>query len=190
MLSSARSIYQSALTSGKTFLSSASNGQDQVIFDSTITVSKEVSGKGTNHAIEKGADVTDHINYEPLTMHLTAIISDSNYFPFFHLRGTVEDRLAMLETWMMSKEILNYSVYDYGTIKNVFIESYKEDSTIDTGDGRQIELTLKQIIIVDSKSQDIPLRNGVTKKGPSPPSSTSTTGNAGASKPVCSSVGG
>ncbi|EPG73953.1 hypothetical protein LEP1GSC058_3104 [Leptospira fainei serovar Hurstbridge str. BUT 6] len=167
---------------------------DDVTFDSTINITKDRSATATTHAIEKGADITDHVSSDPLSISFTAIISDADYDPldpasFFNKK--VGERLTLLKTWVDSKEVLSFFGYEEDeVIENVIIESYSEEQNVDLGQGRQIQFKLKQINIVDSKTQDIPLRNGVTKKGSSQPSTVSTTGNAGVNKPMCSSIGG
>lgn len=171
---------------GQTSLKSSS---DSIVFDSTTSISIDRSASVTNHAIEKGSDVTDHVSSDPITVNFSAIISDADWDPldpmsFFN--KNVKERLDLLKQWMDNKEILKYFYYGE-SIENVVIESYSEEQSVDLGQGRQLQFKLKKINIVESKTVDA---KSPVKKGLTQPAKASISGNAGANKPSCSAVRG
>ena len=51
-----------------------------VVFDVSTSRNKTLKSKITNHPIESGATITDHIAIAPTTMQVEAIVSDSAFF--------------------------------------------------------------------------------------------------------------
>ncbi|MGJ4748378.1 phage baseplate protein [Leptospira sp. SA-E8] len=156
-------------------------------FDSTISISKDRTANATNHAVEKGSDITDHVTDEPIGVSLTAIISDSDWDPLDPLsfvNKKVKERLSLLYDWMDKKVILAFYSYDE-IIENLIIESVSEEQAVDLGDGRKLSLKLKKIVIAEPRKTEVTLKSPVPKTGAAATATKQVSGSAGANKSIC-----
>ncbi|GBF38535.1 phage baseplate protein [Leptospira johnsonii] len=161
-----------------------------LIFDSTISISKDRSANATSHAVEKGSDITDHVTDEPIGISLTAIISDSDWDPLDPLsfiNKKVKERLSLLYDWMDKKVIIAFYSYDE-IIESLIIESVSEEQAVDLGDGRKLSLRLKKIVIAEPRKVEVTLKSPVPKTGAAATATKQVSGNAGASKSICSGL--
>ncbi|PJZ49216.1 phage baseplate protein [Leptospira saintgironsiae] len=164
----------------------SSSGTDLTL-DSTISITKDRSANITSHAIEKGADITDHVADEPIGISLSAVISDADWDPLdplAFLNKTVRERLDLLYQWMDNKEIVTFYSYDED-IENLIVESVSEEQTVDLGSGRKLSLKLKKINIVEAKKAEVTLKSPVPKTGQAATATKQVSGNAGVGKGVC-----
>lgn len=93
------------------------------------------SVKSTDHPIESGENITDHIARNAVPMTLKGLIVGND----------AEQRRMKLENYMYSGTLLNYS---YRTsLKNLIIESFTPIYVVEVGNGFKFELTVKQIRI-------------------------------------------
>jgi hypothetical protein len=167
-------------TRSRTFLS---DGDNDVLFNSTLSIQESQSAQITTHAVEKGSDVQDHIKYDPETVTLSIVITDDDLSvtdPMSFLNKTVSERLDQLKTWRDERELLTFYSYekDY---EDFAIESFGSDQSIDYGSGRSLSLTLKKIVIASSVTVDITTPT-VPKVGSVAKKSTSTTAPVAGSK--------
>ncbi|PJZ24402.1 hypothetical protein CH352_14410 [Leptospira hartskeerlii] len=156
-------------------------------FDSTISISKDRSANSTNHAVEKGANITDHVTDEPIGISITAIISDSDWDPLdpiSFLNKKVKERLSLLYDWMDKKVIISFYSYDE-IVESLIIESVSEEQAVDLGDGRKLTLKLKKIIIAEPRKVEVTLKSPIPKAGATATATKQVSGSAGANKNLC-----
>jgi LysM repeat protein len=90
--------------------------------------------KSTDHPIEDGESIVDHIEKTPVTLEITGVIAGSD----------AQARLNKLRSYMNSGKLLKY-VYKT-SISNVIIESMPHDHIVDiAGGGFEFSIKLKQI---------------------------------------------
>jgi len=143
-----------------------SDGVNDVLFNVTKSTSEGDSNQVTQHAIEKGADVTDNVIQSPKSFSFTAILSDndirlSNPRGFFE--DSIEDRKQTIDTWLDEKTLLTY--YGHETdFENVVIESINRSKDSSVGEGLSLDMSIRQLNIVEATTVDIDLPQ-ITKKG-------------------------
>ncbi|TGK04166.1 hypothetical protein EHQ53_03185 [Leptospira langatensis] len=169
---------------------SLSSNSTSIVFDSTISISKDRAASVSSHAVEKGAQISDHITTEPTNISVTAVITDADWDPldpFSFLNKTVSDRLGILKDWMDDREVLIFNSYE-GDYENLIIESLTEEQSVELGKGRQISLKLKEIVIVSSNTTATPVGSEITKAGATSTATTQISGSAGITKPMSAGV--
>lgn len=142
-----------------------------VLSDESDTDNNEV----TNHAIESGSPVSDHVIGRPKQLNLNIILSDDDILFFNPPSGlsdlalfeTISERLQTLWTWNNNKTLLTYCSYtqDYA---DMVIESIIRRQTLEFGSGIGISIILKQLNIVDSGTTGVfqqTNNSGVADKG-------------------------
>lgn len=90
------------------------------------------SSTTTDHALEDGEQITDHVQSNPITIALSGIILDET-----------EAKVLKLREYREKGEIIDY---DYMTaLKHVVITDFSRDYSADIKDGYAFSMTLKQI---------------------------------------------
>jgi hypothetical protein len=172
-------------TRSRTFLSDGSN---DVLLNSTLSIQRSQSAQITTHAVEKGSDVQDHIKYDPDSLTISAVITDDDLSvtdPTSFLNKTVQDRLDILEEWKIEKKLIIFYSYDTD-FEDYAIESFAEERSNDYGNGRSISLTLKKINI--ASSQTVEITTPVPKVGSRAKKQTSTTNGVSQTKSLLKSL--
>ncbi len=92
------------------------------------------SSATTDHALEDGEQITDHVEGKPITFSIKGVIKDDT-----------ESKVLKLRKYRESGEILNF---DYMTqLKNVVITDFGRNYNKDIKDGYSFSMSLKQIKI-------------------------------------------
>lgn len=156
-----------------------------VTFDAVTNFSKTTSSQITRHAIERGADVTDHVIDEPRTYNIEIIMSNYHINPIdpVSLGGqTILERIAILDEWRAAKQILSY----YGpeeTIDNLIIASRSESRDSEMGlDGVRMSLTLQEVTLAESVTVDIEIKQPIPQTGLAASRSNSSTSTSAPAK--------
>ncbi len=103
-----------------------------VLIDVITKVSMPESSTTTDHALEDGEQITDHVKSNPITISLTGIILDDT-----------EEKVLKLREYREKGEIIDY---DYMTaLKHVVITDFSRDYSAEIKDGYAFTMTLKQI---------------------------------------------
>lgn len=143
-----------------------SDGTDNVLFNVTISTTETDTNEVTSHAVEQGADITDHIIEKPKQFSFNAVLSDNDLSiinPSGFFEESIEDRKKILDKWIKNKTLLTY--YGHETdIDNIVIESITKSKTRDTGEGLSLDIKIRQINIVESTTVDIDI-TPIIKKG-------------------------
>jgi len=153
-----------------------SDGTKDVLFNVTISTKESDTNKITTHAIEKGADVTDNVIESPKGFSFTAVLSDDDIKllnPGSFFEDSIEDRLQTINDWLSDKTLLTY--YGHETdFESVVIESITRNKSGSFGSGLGLDISIKQLNIVESAVVDIDVTT-ITKKG-NTPTKTATSG--------------
>lgn len=103
-----------------------------VLIDVIKDESLSESSSTTDHALEDGEQITDHIEHDPITLNLTGLIVDPG-----------DEKLLKLRKYRQDGKILSYN---YRTrLETVVITSFDSDKSKDIRDGYVFTMTLKQI---------------------------------------------
>jgi len=132
------------------------------IFLNTVYEEKPDKGvKISDHPIEDGSNITDHVQREPLKMNISGVVAGSD----------ASTRLSKLKAAMDKGQRLKYvyrNVFD-----NVVIESLQTTHDVETKGAFKFTMTLKQIQIAQ-KATVIKLKKPVTSGGRKQPAKPST----------------
>jgi hypothetical protein len=161
------------LITGNRSRSFLSDNFDDVIFDSVIDFTENDVSEVSEHVIESGAEITDHVNAKPKTISFSAIITDDNIDlldPSSFFEASIGDRFDILDVWLEDAETLTYYGHerDY---ENLQITDIARNKTLDTQNGWGVDISLKSISVVSSTITDIsggtggPTQKGATGKG-------------------------
>ena len=159
-----------------------SDGIDDILFN--VVTSENITDQNdlSIHAIEDGADVTDHIISKPRTFALDIILSDETIdltdpvASLSKFTGSIKDRQEILEGWLKDKPLLTYYTFD-DDIEDVAIQSLSRRRSLDTGNGIGLNLTLSHVNIAKSQTTNVKI-----KQAPKPQAKNSKTENKLASK--------
>lgn len=103
-----------------------------VWIDVITDVSVSEASSTTDHALEDGEQVSDHVKSEPTTISLTGVILDDT-----------EQKVLKLREYREKGEII---AYDYMTsLKNMVIIDFGRDYSASIKNGYAFKMTLKQI---------------------------------------------
>jgi len=103
-----------------------------VLIDVITKVSMPESSTTTDHALEDGEQITDHVKSNPITISLTGNILDDT-----------EEKVLKLREYREKGEIIDF---DYMTaLKHVVITDFSRDYEAKIKDGYAFTMTLKQI---------------------------------------------
>jgi hypothetical protein len=136
-------------------------GTEKLTIDAVISQGDDVAVTITDHPIENGADVTDHIRDEPDKITIEGIVSRTpielapkliEMDPSRH-----EAAWEMIYAWA-KKHILVKVVTSARTYENMAIESASRVRSRDVGEALQFAMKLKQIIMVSSSEVAAPKR--------------------------------
>lgn len=145
-----------------------SDGTSDIVFNSVLSFSEADNFQVTQHAIEDGGDISDHIDSIPKEISFSAILTDDDWSildPTSFFNATVRERFNTLERWKIEKPILTYYGHTYD-IENVVLSSVIRNKSIETGDGWGIDITMKYVnIAVSTTSEAAVSTSAVTKKG-------------------------
>lgn len=129
-----------------------------VLIDVITKVSMPESSTTTDHALEDGEQITDHVKSNPITITLNGIMLDE-----------AEEKVLKLREYREKGEIIDY---DYMTaLKHVVITDFSRDYSVDIKDGYAFTMTLKQIRVAKVAkfvSMPVPVKQQtkeVSKKG-------------------------
>jgi hypothetical protein len=134
-----------------------SDGLNEVVFNVLRDESDTDTNEVTQHAIESGSPVTDHVIGRPKSLTLNIVFSDEDIL-FVNVPTSQEDlflfepiseRKQTLQGWNDNKDLLTYYSHDED-YEDVVIESISRNHTLEYGSGIGLTITLKQVNIVES----------------------------------------
>lgn len=108
----------------------------------------------TDHAVEKGADLTDHVNYKGFRLSLTGQIVGENY----------DSTVSSLQKFQKTGTLVKYVGTE--SFSNMMITSFDRDKTNEISGGCKFTMELKRVRIAESpyKKNSGGKKNGGTKQ--------------------------
>lgn len=141
---------------------------DSIGWDATVSESHDISNDITDHPVEDGGNVSDHIRGKPFYLTIEAAVSDKPIDP-----GTIEPGRA-LAVYERLKALAKGQVFTVATgvgdYDSMAIESLSLPRSSTTGKALRLMLKLKQIRIVRTKvvqlrATSVPRAKGKVKTG-------------------------
>ena len=141
-----------------------------VTFDALISDNTDVSVTVTDHPIEDGADVTDHIRDNPDKLKIDIlhsqtpanipdlVLATANPSFFRH-----EDVWAQLKEWIKAHALVTVAT-SVTTWHHMAIESLSRQRTAAIGHAVEASITLKEIVKIKSSTALVPSRPIATQK--------------------------
>lgn len=106
-----------------------------VIRNEDLTESSET----TDHALEDGEQISDHVNHKPIELNVSGYINDPS-----------DEKLLKIRKYREDKKILTYRYRNH--LKKVLITSFNSNKSAKTAEGYEFDMTLKQIRFVKAPS--------------------------------------
>ncbi len=145
-----------------------SDGTDDILFDTVLNFTETDNFQVTQHAIEDGGDVSDHIDAKPKEISFSAVITDDTWSildPTSFFNANIQERFNTLERWKEEKPILIYYGHN-ADIENLVLSSVVRNKSIDTGNGWGLDISMKSVNIAIATVTDTGVStSAVTKKG-------------------------
>jgi len=123
--------------------------------DATILESSEYTSNPTRNVVESGAEITDHVTNDPVSLSIEGIVTNSPVGILQSLRA-----LSSTNAW---QDALNFLLklrddrlpFDFvGGLKvyeNMIITSFNPTRNPRTGDALEFRMTMRQIVIVETE---------------------------------------
>lgn len=115
----------------------------EVVFDAVIDESVNEPSEVTDHPVEEGADVADHVKVKPETIPLNGVIAGDR----------AEEKLAQLQRFRHERELLTFIGVE--TFHQVVITNISRKRTAQISDGFELSLTLRKVRISKLKEVKI-----------------------------------
>lgn len=103
-----------------------------ILIDVIESEELDESSSTTDHALEDGEQITDHVESDPIVLSISGVIIDPS-----------DEKLLKLREYRQKGEILNYNYRS--RLETVLITSFKPKKDKDIKDGYSFSMTLKQI---------------------------------------------
>src|SRR5690606_824538 len=103
-----------------------------VLIDVIESEDLDESSSTTDHALEDGEQITDHVENDPIVLKISGIIIDPS-----------DEKLLKLRKYRESGEVLSYNYRS--RLETVLITSFSSKRDKDIKDGYSFSMTLKQI---------------------------------------------
>ena len=114
----------------RAILSDQRSGGKQVLLNSVMSWTDNYDSQITKHAVEQGAPITDNVFNNPITIAMTAILTDSFNLltgaTIANTRGIVE-RFNQLKKWRLDKQRL-FFIYDGEIFSDLLLQFRREKS--------------------------------------------------------------
>lgn len=118
----------------------------ELVFDVVSEEQPSFTNTVTDRPVESGADISDHIRHQPITLSIRAVFSGDSAM----------DKYDELIDMRDSEELYAYSG-GLGTYVNLAVENVSPMKNASYGDGYECNITLKQVRIVELQTVDITL---------------------------------
>jgi hypothetical protein len=181
-------------------------GKNQVILGPISGEDESYSANVCSHAIENGSEISDHVHAQPGQFSIKTLLVDKNDVMALAAglvtgsNQTVSQKLALLKDWRETGELLVYSGpvfsgmilsgYDM-YVEDVVIIGLSISRTVDTGEGVEVSISLKKVIIADMLTTSVRLPQPVRPAANAGQQSTgSTSTNVGRTSFAAKVLGG
>jgi len=148
-----------------------SDGTDDIVFDAVLSFAETDDYKVTEHAVESGGDISDHIDAKPKKISFTALLTDDDWSaldPTSFFNANIQERFNTLERWKIEKPVLTY--YGHNTdIENLVLSSVSRNKSVDSGEGWEISVGMQYLNVAVSTTTE----TGISKSATTPKGATS-----------------
>lgn len=103
-----------------------------VLIDVVLSEDLAESSSTTDHALEDGEQITDHVNNDPIVLNIEGFIRDST-----------DQRLLKLRNYREKGKLLSYNYRN--RLETVLITSFNSKKDVKVSDGYTFTMTLKQV---------------------------------------------
>lgn len=126
-----------------------------IMFDTAESVVKDMPSRTTEHPVETGAQITDHIVTDPISIQVEGFFSDAAFrvdpSDDFDLGpGRAAAILAELDAVRKARELLVVETRDI-VYRNMVLTDFRVPRDGDTGDAGRVQITFRQITLVERR---------------------------------------
>lgn len=125
------------------------------LFDAVVTLGVAESSELSKHPVERGADITDHIQRHPLQLTLKGTLSDTPLLPAAPSPGRYQAMLDRLRALHRAGEPLTVTA-DLEVFEQLVITSLDYERSAKAGRSVEVELAMEEIILVNQVVVEIP----------------------------------
>jgi hypothetical protein len=122
---------------------------------STQSISRKLSAESTNYRVEKGADISDHIENAPLTLDFSCVFGNAPLNATGaggqNLPGEHTDFDERMVSAMESKELITLDSEGRDIWENMQVSDYSITADNTTGYGIPFTLSVKEVRYADTK---------------------------------------
>lgn len=123
-------------------------GGATVTLDAAVTVRRSLAADVTEHPVEDGANISDHVRQKADELTVEATLVDQPDAGGGYL-GRSEDLYSQLEAWFLAGELLSFSIR--GEVwTNMVLTGLPRTDTVDAVDAVKFTITAKNIRIVST----------------------------------------
>jgi len=145
-----------------------------LILDATMSLNTKVAATVTDHPVEDGINITDHVRDEPDRYTIEGVVSRTPILGTADLVTLNAASLGSISTrdedaWQALYQMLKSHVFVYvltpdELIENLVIESLDRNKTADIGEAMKVTIGVKQIAIVYATEAELPTRPAAQSK--------------------------
>lgn len=122
--------------------------------DLTIKETHERNAETTDHPVEDGSFISDHIIIKPETVQLEGFLTDSRAILFGNNKGRTQNGFDLLETLWAAQEVVTlitaYKNYDNMVITNITMPRERPSSMIFTMRLKKIKIVSTEFVNVNN----------------------------------------
>lgn len=122
-----------------------------VKFDALVQENIDYDAKVTSKAVEKGADISDHMKAEPFTASLSGLMTED-----------ADAKLEALKKFQEDGELLNY--IGKSSLQNVVITSIQVEHTVKNFEGFNFSMRIQEVRIASPETFKVSVKNPKTGK--------------------------
>lgn len=142
----------------KGFVSPDNRGLTSILsleLDATIMEAPEFTSKPTSNEVESGADITDHVTNDPVTLTIEGVVTNSPIGILQSLRA-IASANAWQDAYNFIKQLReNREPFDFvgglQVYESMIITSFSPTRTPRTGEALEFRMTMKQIKTVETE---------------------------------------
>ena len=147
----------------------ASKDKKSVVLDVVTSHDISLDAKLSSHAVELGADISDHVKPGQKSIGLSCKLADLDFVgaSFASLDKTIKEKMDLLESWVTDSKLLFYLGYsaDKLEIPLVAITNLKIAKPLKGGtNSRDISISLTKLEVVESATRSLALKSQTKTK--------------------------
>ena len=147
----------------------ASKEKKSVVLDVVTSHDISLDAKLSSHAVELGADISDHVKPGQKSIGLSCKLADLDFVgaSFASLDKTIKEKMDLLESWVTDSKLLFYLGYssDKLEIPLVAITNLKISKPLKGGtNSRDISISLTKLEVVESATRSLALKSQTKTK--------------------------